>query len=120
MRTLIKGLSIVSALLIVAACASAPVSPGVGAWAVNISTPVGEQASVWNIAADGTGSMVSEQGEQALSGIVLEGDTISFQVDIDAGGQNLSLSFTGTVTGDALAGEFASDFGAIAVTGTRQ
>ena len=37
-----------------------------------------------------------------------------------AQGQSLTLNFNGTVDGDALTGEFGSDFGAFGVTGTRQ
>lgn len=120
MIKIIRNLSIATALVFLAACVSAPVSPGVGAWDVNINTPLGDQASVWTIAADGTGSMAGEQGEQLLEGIMLDGNSISFSVDIDAGGQSLSMSFTGTVDGDSLSGEFDTDFGAFGVTGTRQ
>ena len=120
MIKIIRNLSIATALVFLAACVSAPVSPGVGAWDVNVNTPLGDQASVWTIAADGTGSMAGEQGEQLLEGIMLDGNSISFSVDIDAGGQSLSMSFTGTVDGDSLSGEFDTDFGAFGVTGTRQ
>ena len=42
------------------------------------------------------------------------------EADIDAGGQSLSLSFSGVVEGDSLTGAFGSDFGDFDVTGTRQ
>lgn len=119
MKNLVKSLSIVACLALLAAC-TATSSPGVGAWDVSINTPVGEQGGVWTINADGTGIMSTDQGDQAIEGIMLEGNSISFDVDIDAGGQSLSLSFSGTVDGDSLTGEFASDFGAFGVTGTRQ
>ena len=108
MTKLFKNLVMASALVFIAACA-APTPPGVGV-----------QPSVWTISADGTGMMSGEQGDQDLEGIMLEGNTISFDVEIDAGGQSLSLSFSGTVDGDSLSGEFDSDFGAFGVTGTRQ
>jgi hypothetical protein len=119
MTKFIKTISISTVLIFLAACAAAP-APGVGAWDVSINTPVGEQAGVWTINADGTGVMGSDQGDQDIDGIVLDGDSIAFDVDIDAGGQSLSLSFSGTVDGDSLDGVFDSDFGAIDVTGTRQ
>lgn len=120
MRKLFRNLSIATALVILAACAGAPVSPGVGVWDVSIDTPVGTQTGVWTIEADGTGIMGGDQGDQAIEGIMLEGNSISFNVDIDAGGQSLSLSFSGTVDGDTLTGDFSSDFGDFGVTGTRQ
>ncbi len=119
MKKAITNLSIIIALALLVACAS-PTSPGVGVWDVNINTPLGAQAGVWTIAADGTGVMESDLGDQSLEGIVLQGNSISFDVDIDAGGQSLSLSFMGEVEGDALTGEFSSDFGPFGVTGTRQ
>ncbi len=119
MVKLFRTLAIATILVLLGACA-AGVAPGVGAWDVNINTPVGAQSGVWTINADGTGVMGGAQGDQAIDGIMLEGNTIAFDVDIDAGGQSLSLSFSGTVEGDSLEGEFASDFGAFDVSGTRQ
>ncbi|MDA1370350.1 MAG: hypothetical protein O2971_06265 [Proteobacteria bacterium] len=119
MIRLVKTLSFIAAIVVLASCA-ASVAPGVGSWNVNISTPVGEQSGVWTFSGDGTGVMGSDQGDQNIEGVMLDGNSISFDVDIDAGGQSLSLSFSGMVDGDSLDGEFASDFGAFAVSGTRQ
>ena len=119
MTKLTRTLSIATILVFLGACA-AGTAPGVGAWDVNIITPVGAQSGVWTINADGTGVMGSDLGDQVIDGIMLEGNSIAFDVDIDAGGQALSLSFSGTVEGDSLDGEFASDFGAFDVTGSRQ
>lgn len=119
MTKFIRTLSISASFALLVACA-AETSPGVGVWDVNIDTPVGSQAGVWTINSDGTGIMGSDLGDQAIEGIALEGNTIAFDVDIDAGGQSLSLSFSGTVNGDSLDGEFASDFGAVPVSGSRQ
>ena len=119
MTKFIRTLSISTSFALLVACA-AGTSPGVGAWDVIIDTPVGSQAGVWTINADGTGIMGSDQGDQAIEGIALEGNTIAFDVDIDAGGQSLSLGFSGTVNGDSLDGEFSSDFGPVPVSGSRQ
>ena len=119
MKKIITNSSIIIAMAFLVACAT-PISPGVGVWDVNINTPAGAQSGVWTRADDGTGVMGSDLGDQSIDGIVLEGNTISFDVDIDAGGQSLSLSFLGTVEGDALSGELSSDFGPFGVTGTRQ
>jgi len=119
MTKFIRTLSISTSFALLVACA-AGTSHGVGAWDVIIDTPVGSQAGVWTINADGTGIMGSDQGDQAIEGIALEGNTIAFDVDIDAGGQSLSLSFSGTVNEDSLDGEFSSDFGPVPVSGSRQ
>jgi hypothetical protein len=77
--------------------------------------------AVLTMNADGSGSMAAEGlGETAINGITFDGNAVSFAADIDAQGQQLTLTFNGTVDGDALTGEFGSDFGAFGVTGTRQ
>lgn len=108
-----------SLVLFLAACA-ASVPPGVGAWDVQMNTPLGNQDAVLTIAEDGTGTMAGQQGEQAISGIVMDGNEISFSVDIDAQGQSLTLEFSGAVDGDSLSGEFQTPFGALAVNGSRR
>jgi len=96
-------------------------NPAVGDWDIEMNTPIGAQAAVLTINADGTGIMSADGlGEAAIDGITFEENALSFNADIDAQGQALSLSFTGTVEGDVLAGEFGSDFGAFGVTGARQ
>lgn len=114
-----KTLSLAIAVVLLAACAAAT-NPVVGAWDTSISTPVGEQAGVWTFNGDGTAIMSSDQGDQAIEGVMIDGNMVSFDVTIDAQGQSLSLSFSGTVEGDAMSGEFSSDFGPFAVTATRQ
>ncbi|MBT3530505.1 MAG: hypothetical protein HOF74_01080 [Gammaproteobacteria bacterium] len=121
MSKLIKRTWFLAALVLLAACSSTPSAPpGVGIWDVSINTPVGEQGGTWTLAADGTGIMGSDQGNQNIEGIMFDGNDISFAVDIDAGGQALSLEFSGSVDGDSLSGDFSSDFGDFGVSGTRQ
>jgi len=120
MKKLVSGWLILSFALL-AACAGGGGNPAVGAWDVEMITPVGAMPAVLTINADGTGSMSADGlGEAPISGIVTEGNTVNFTTDIDAQGQTLTLDFSGVITGDALAGEFGSDFGAFDVSGTRQ
>ena len=120
MNKLMKNIFVIAVFGLLIACAGAPSSLGIGSWSVDISTPVGDQSGVWTFPGDGTGIMGSDLGDQAIEGVMMDGDTISFNVDIDAGGQALSLSFSGIVAGDTLTGAFESDFGAFDVSGTRQ
>jgi len=119
MKNLIGG-SLMALVLVLAGCASAP-NPAIGAWDVNLTTPAGALNAVLVIADDGTGNMSMEGlGEAPLSDIMVDGNAVSFSANIDAQGQELSLTFNGTVEGDALTGEIGSPFGAMAVSGTRQ
>ncbi len=120
MQKLLRNTTLVAFILVLAACATGSANPFVGTWDTMATTPVGNQASVWTIAADGTGVMSSDQGNQTIDGIVVMGNNVSFELVIDAGGQTLALNFSGVVEGDTLTGAFASDFGDFGVTGTRQ
>lgn len=120
MTKLIRNISLAAFLVALAACAADSANPVVGTWDTVASTPLGDQAAVWTIAADGTGMMLSDQGDQPIEGIVMDGNNFSFGVSIDAGGQSLNLDFAGSVDGDSLTGAFASDFGDFDVAGTRQ
>ena len=113
--------SLATVVLSLAACASSTVAPGVGMWNVNLETPVGAMPAVLTMNADGSGMMsVDQLGETPLTGIMYDGNMVSFSASVDAQGQALTMTFSGTVTGDSLAGEFGTDFGALAVSGTRQ
>jgi hypothetical protein len=119
MKNLIRG-SLMALVVILAGCASTS-NPAIGAWDVNLNTPAGALNAVLTIADDGTGMMAMDGlGEAALSDVMLDGNAVSFSANIDAQGQQLSLTFNGTVDGDALTGEIGSPFGAMQVSGTRQ
>ena len=120
MLKIIRNIVAAAMLVILAACAAGNSNPFAGTWDTMATTPLGNQESLWTIAEDGTGMMASDQGDQPIDGIIVDGNNVSFVVDIDAGGQSLSLSFSGVVEGDSLTGAFSSDFGDFDVTGTRQ
>lgn len=120
MKKLLNGL-LIATFAVLVGCASGGGNPAVGVWDVEMNTPVGATPVVLTIAADGTGSMVADgMGETAIAGIMVDGNAVTFDADIDAGGQSITLSFSGTVTGDSIEGAFDTDFGAFTVTGTRQ
>lgn len=120
MFKIIRSTVAAAMLVILAACATGNSNPFAGRWNTTATTPLGNQESLWTIAEDGTGMMASDQGDQPIDGIIVDGNNVSFVVDVDAGGQSLSLSFSGVVEGDSLTGAFGSDFGDFDVTGTRQ
>lgn len=118
MRRILGG-SLIAMVLVLAGCAaSAP--PAIGVWNIEMNTPLGAMPAVLTISGDGTGVMSGDLGEQNISGIMFDGNAINFTADLEAQGQSISLTFSGTVDGDSLSGEFGSDFGAFGVTGTRQ
>jgi len=121
MKRIYKSVMIVAATIFLAACASTPANPFVGMWDVSINTPMGAMGATLDVTPDMMGSMTSEQlGATAMQGITVTGNAVSFNVEIDAQGQMLALSFAGMIDGDSLTGNFDSDFGAIPVTATRK
>ena len=133
-------MSVLTILLVVAAltsgCASsgaggsaapaappAPMIPAeVGSWTVTIDTPAGTQTPTLTIAGtEGalTGSFSGPAGDTELSEVMVTDGTLTFSVEIDAGGQMISLTFSGMVDGDSLTGTFGSDFGDFPATGVR-
>ena len=116
----ITGGSLFLALMILAGCASGP-PPAVGMWGMNMNTPVGMIPVTLTLNQDGTGSMVAENlGEAPVSDVVYDGANVTFIAEVDAQGQSVALDFSGAVEGDVIAGSFSSDFGELAVSGTRQ
>lgn len=116
----ITGASLFLALMIFAGCASGP-PPAVGMWGVDMNTPLGVIPVTLTLNEDGTGSMAAANlGEAPVSDVMYDGPNVTFTAEIDAQGQSVRLDFSGAVDGDAIEGSFGSDFGDIAVSGTRQ
>ena len=119
MKKLISGWLAFSIMVLVGCAASTP--PAVGVWGVEMNTPLGALPATLTINADGSGMMSADGlGEAPISGITFDGNSLAFDADVEAQGQNLTLQFSGSVDGDSLNGEFGSDFGAFGVTGDRQ
>ena len=119
MKKLLSGLLVLS-LSVLVGCAAGGPPPAVGVWNAAIVSPLGELPVVLTLNADGSGEMASDVLNAPLSGIVYVDNTAAFTAEIAVQGQEIVLDFTGSAEGDALNGEFGSDFGAMAVSATRQ
>lgn len=102
----------------------APALPAaVGSWNMTIETPLGTQTPTIDVTGDASGLMVSmgsPDGTVEATDVTFgEDGSLGFTVDIDAGGQQLTLVFTGMIDGDSLTGAFATDFGDMEATATR-
>jgi hypothetical protein len=94
----------------------------VGSWSLTIETPVGTQESTLIVTGTAElleGKITSPQGEVALRDIAFDGGKVTFGMTIDAQGQQMELTFDGTLVGDDLTGAFQSPFGPAPVTGKR-
>jgi hypothetical protein len=82
-----------------------------GTWDLSVETPQGTMSLSATFKQDGeklTGTQSSQMGEVALEGSVKETD-IAFVVVINMQGQDLTITYTGKIDGEAMSG--AVDFG---------
>jgi hypothetical protein len=91
---------------------------GVGTWAFTTISPEGETTSTLVISEDG-GTLKavakSERGERPYDSIAVDGNKITMVLTISYNGSPMTITYTGTVDKDKMAGE--ADFGGLA-TGT--
>ena len=93
-----------------------------GTWNLTLNSPLGDQAARLDLhdtsgALDGT---LTGKGDPApLQRVAFDGSVVSFAADADTPVGRLNLAFSGTVTGDTLAGKYETPFGAFNFSGTR-
>ena len=82
-----------------------------GTWESTVESPQGALASTATYKQDGetlTGTHVGQMGELQLKGTV-KGNAIAYQITVDMGGQQFTISYSGTIDGDTITG--TADFG---------
>ena len=97
-------------------------NPAVGTWDTTVDSPAGVIPMTITINADLSGSISLTEPEVATFDItdgMVEGQSLSFNVVLEFQGQEISAKFVGTIDGDAITGEFQTDFGNATVEGTR-
>ena len=93
-----------------------------GKWNLKVSTPMGEQTPVLTLNVSGnecSGSFAGAQGSAEFSGGSVEGDKVSFSLQIEAMGQKINLECSATVDGDKISGELKSPMGPAQFSGER-
>jgi D-glucosaminate-6-phosphate ammonia-lyase len=86
---------------------AAKVTDVTGTWELNVESPMGSRASDAVFTQTGEtlgGKMVSARGEVPLKGTI-NGEAITFGINVNVQGQDLQIDYTGTVTGpDTMSG----------------
>ena len=86
---------------------AAKITDVTGTWELNVESPMGSRASDAIFTQTGEtlgGKMVSPRGEVPLKGAI-NGDAITFGINVNVQGQDLQIDYTGTVTGpDTMSG----------------
>lgn len=65
------------------------------------------------------GILTGQRGDQELDDVSFEDGVLKYTLNLERDGQAFSLDFNGTIDGDELDGNYATDFGDFPVTGTR-
>ena len=77
-----------------------------GKWSGSITTPQGDFNVVFNLKGDGaalSGAMVGMDGkDNPIKDGKIDGNNISFSVDLDFGGQSVTLNYKGVVAQDEI------------------
>ncbi len=93
-----------------------------GDWQLVIETPMGKREPKVTFKVDGSelsGTFAGQMGTSEFSGGTVDGNDLTWTVDIQAMGQSISMNCKATVDGDKLAGEIATPQGTIALSGDR-
>jgi len=90
-----------------------------GKWQLTINSPMGTQTPILTVNADGTGSLDGQRGSQAVNDLKIDGESISYNVQLKAMGQEITLKCSATASGDALKGRIETPMGSTDFTGTR-
>ncbi len=93
-----------------------------GKWNLKVSTPMGEQTPVLILNVSGnecSGSFAGAQGAADFSGGSIEGDNVSFSLEVEAMGQKIKLECTATIDGDKISGELKSTMSPAQFSGER-
>ncbi len=97
-----------------------------GSWAYQTETPQGSSEGTIvikgepdNLSGTITNSLMGEEVD--LDNVKLEGNELSMSFNVDAGGQNLSITISGVIEGDTLEGTMtAGEFGSFELTAERK
>ena len=98
--------------------------PIVGEWQMNIMIPAREIVEKMYITQNADGTLAGKWeaargGENAISNLKFADGKLTFTRISKMGGNDFSMTFQGTVTGDTIKGAFSSDFGEREVTASR-
>ncbi len=95
-----------------------------GTWDVTVNSPQGEVSVTMTLTQSGTsfsGSMASQMGTQSVDGGMVDGRRVTWSISMNAGGQNMTISFNGEVDGNRIRGSASmGDMGSFTFTGEKR
>ncbi len=91
----------------------------VGTWELTTESERGTRTRELVINEDLTGTYESRDREFPVTDVTVEGNQVSFNIEMSFGEREFAFEFSGTLEGDSLNGEFTSPRGSREVTGKR-
>lgn len=91
----------------------------IGQWELTSTSDRGTRTSMLTVRGDLSGRYESFGGEIPVKDLKLEGNQVTFAVEMGFGDQTFKLDFKGTLTGETLKGQMTSSRGASEVTGKK-
>lgn len=91
----------------------------VGTWELTTESQRGTRTRELVINEDLTGTYKGRNREFPVTDLTVEGDQVSFNIEMSFGEREFVLEFVGTLEGDSLNGEFTTPRGSREVTGKR-
>ena len=129
----IRFAALAAAASLLAAPALAADSPVVGTWDTAVDVQGQKVTAEWTVAQAGDGYTVTIKDgpfpgapadappmPSAVSDVAVDGAKLTFKRKLTTPQGEMNLTYTANVSGDAMTGEIGSDFGPIALTGTRK
>ena len=92
-------------------------APLIGKWELTTTSERGTRTRMLTIFGDMTGRYESFGGEIPIKDVKLEGDQVTFVIEMGFGDQTFRLDFKGKLDGKSLTGELASERGTTEVAG---
>jgi hypothetical protein len=94
-------------------------SPFVGKWELTTTSERGTRTRALTINEDMTGTYQMRDREVPVKDLKIEGDQISFKVEMSFGDRQFTMDFKGKLAGEALEGEFTTSRGSRKATGKK-
>lgn len=91
----------------------------VGTWEFTRKTSRGTRTSTLKINEDMTGTYAFRNSRVTISDLVIEGNQVSFKIDVTVNNRNFRMDFKGNLDGDILQGVFTTARGSREATGKR-
>ena len=91
----------------------------IGKWELTSTSERGTRTSIMTVNGDLSGRYESFGGEIPIKDLTLEGNQVTFAIEMGFGDQTFKLNFKGTLDGNALKGQMTSERGTSEVTGKK-